>query len=68
MTASDTVPAEEEPGRQPPPTLGLSEPHGAGTPYVPGTPGHWHQSHLWPEMKPCYHPHQTGGADCGCSQ
>ena len=68
MTASDTVPAGEEPGRQPPPTLGLSEPHRAGTPYIPGTPGHWHQSHLWPEMKPFYRPHQPGGADCSCSQ
>lgn len=39
-----------------------------GTPYIPGTTGHWHQSHLWPEMKPFYRPHQPGGADCGCSQ
>lgn len=45
MTASDMVPAEEEPGRQPPPTLGLSELPGAGTPYTPGTAGPWHQSH-----------------------
>ena len=70
MTPSDAVLAEEEPRRRPQPTLGLSEPHGAGTPYIPGTTGHWHvhQSHLWPEMKPFYRPHQPGRVDCGSSR
>lgn len=34
VTPSDAVLAEEEPGRRPQPTPGLSEPHGAGTPHM----------------------------------